>query len=47
MEHPPPPPPPIPLELVVKAMKLMKCWKDAGTSLLVAEMLKAYGTEGA
>ena len=35
------------LELVIKAIKLMKCGKAAGTSVIVAEMLKASGVEGA
>ena len=35
------PAPCIPLELVIKAVKLMKCGKADGTSLFVAEMLKA------
>ena len=34
-------------QLVIKAIKLMKCGKVAGTSLIVAEMLKASGVEGA
>ena len=33
------PAPHIPLELVMKAIKLMKCGKTAGTSLIIAEML--------
>ena len=37
----------IPLELVIKAIKLMKCGKTTGTSMIVAEMLKASGVEGA
>ena len=37
----------IPLELVSKAIKLMKCCKAAGTSLIIAEMLKASGIEQA
>ena len=37
----------IPLELVIKAIKLMKCDKAVGTSLILAEMLKAYGVERA
>ena len=41
------PVPHIPPELVIKAIKLMKCGKAAGTSLIVAEMLKASGVEGA
>ena len=41
------PAPYIPLELVIKAIKLMKCGKAAGTSLIRAEMLKASGVEGA
>ena len=41
------PAPPIPLELVTRAIKLMKCGKAAGTSLIVAEMLKASGVKGA
>ena len=35
------------LELVIKAMKLMKCGKAANTSLIVPEMLKAFCVEGA
>ena len=35
-----------PLELVIKAIKLMKCGKAAGTSLIVAEMLKVSEVEG-
>ena len=48
-QPPPPPPPtatttrPVPLELGIKAIKLMKCVKAAGTSQIVAEMLKAAG----
>ena len=38
--------PHIPLELMIKAIKLMKCGKAAGTSLIVAAMLKASGVEG-
>ena len=34
-------------ELMINAIKLRKCDKDAGTSLIVAEMLKASGVEGA
>ena len=41
------PAPHIPLELVIMAIKLMKCGKVVGTSLIVAEMLKASGVEGA
>ena len=41
------PAPHIQLELVIKAIKLMKCGKAAGTFLIVAEMLKASGVEGA
>ena len=41
------PVPHIPLELVIRAIKLMKCGKAAGTSLIVAAMLKAPGDEGA
>ena len=41
------PGPHVPLELVIKVIKLMKCSKDAGTSLIVAEMLKTSGLEGA
>ena len=37
----------IPLELLIKAIKLMKCGKDAGTSLIVNEKLKAPGVERA
>ena len=39
--------PHIPLELVIKAIKLMKCDKAAGTSQIIAEMLTASGVEGA
>ena len=39
--------PHIPLELVIKAMKLMKCCKAAGASMIVVEMLKASGVGGA
>ena len=41
------PAPHIPLELVIKAIKLMKCGEAAGTSRIIAEMLKASGVEGA
>ena len=41
------PAPYIPLELVIKAIKLMKCGKATATFLIVAEMLKASGVEGA
>ena len=37
----------IPLELMIKAIKLMKCGKAAGTSLIIDGMLKASGAEGA
>ena len=40
------PVPHIPLEQVIKAIKLMKCSKVAGTSFIVAEYLKAYWIEG-
>ena len=40
------PDPHTPLELVIKAIKLMKRGKAAGTSLIVDEMLKASGVEG-
>ena len=40
------PAPHIPPELVINAIKLMKCGKAAGTSLIVADMLKASGVEG-
>ena len=41
------PGPHIPLDLVIKAILLKKWGKAAGTSLIVAEMLKASGLEGA
>ena len=41
------PVPHIPLELVIKTIELMKCGKVAATSLIVDEMLKASGVEGA
>ncbi len=41
------PAPYISLEQVLKAIKSMKCGKAAGTSLIIAEMLKASGVEGA
>ena len=37
----------IPLKLVIKAIKLMKCGKAAGTPLVVVEMMKACGVERA
>ena len=40
------PDPTIPLELVIKAINLMKCGKAAGTSPFVAEMPKASGVKG-
>ena len=40
------PAPHIPLQLVIKAIKLMKYGKAAGTCLVLAEMLKASGVEG-
>ena len=40
------PVPHIPLEQMIKAIKLMKCAKAAGTSLIVPERLKACGDEG-
>ena len=39
--------PHIPFEMVIKAMKLMKCGKAASTSLIVAEMLRAFRDERA
>ena len=39
------PVPHIRIELVIKVIKLMKCGKAAGTSLIIAEMLKASGVE--
>ena len=41
------PVPNIPLELVIKTIKLMKCGKAASTFLIIAEMLKAFGFDGA
>ena len=41
------PPLHIALELVIKAITLMKCGKADGTFLIVAKMLKASGDEGA
>ena len=35
------------LELVINVIKLIECCKAADTSLIVAEMLKASGVEGA
>ena len=41
------PAPHIPLELVIVAIKLMKCGRAAGTSLIEGEMLKVSGVKGA
>ena len=39
------PSPHIPLQLVIKAIKLMKCGKAAGTYLIIANILKASGVK--